>query len=685
MEVKTEAIDTAELKADPEDGEPEKPIVIKKAEITDNFESTELHTNANLIRKTDRYTFSWVEFHGCKILLINSEDGDYIAMKELVFEVFRPRRPEKSVQAGRYTPFKDLTKTHKIQHIYKTKEKRLHIMYKEIDPEIFELVYQILFDKKVLHKKQNRLGIISLVDALRLYHFITKVGTSECSDINVQCVVPHNSNTYHTRKREMDLIYPINFNQGSSKLLKAEECGSEADSVVDTKVPEVDTNSAPSKPQIPKNVNADKPKKTVEPPPDDVIEILDSDDESCASDVTVPYVDGAGDNSLLKEIEVKSSATVARELPVNEAPQDTEHSIINDLDTDSVMQDTNPQTEAMQTDVQNGLNTSVLAQPDLPIAPQSLNTFWLMDSMTRTESEINDLGANTNANTLTYEKGSGTTTEGSLVDKNIEMNAKSENTSKHGSSEMMCVDDIINKTVTNTDILDETLCSVSNESRIGEHSIEITNSDVLVSKEITGAKYSGKESDITDIEIQNVADANEVCLDKNTETETNKTEIPETQVTTQIETPKLDIPNLVTAETSELSRNETDIHENNELHEKENVEPKTTELVESSKSQTETNVQAAKATTEESESSTEVFGTSGTTDKFKGVKEFFDVDDDDYDFDDITLIDIGNHAMELLDEGDKRIDELIQLRKDAKTDEEIDNAWGELYYFLSFA
>ena len=441
--MKVEESEVVELKIEPVEGDPEKPIIIKKTDITDNFESTELHTNANLIRKTDRFTFSWVDFHGCKVLLINSEDGDYLAMKELVFEVFRPHRPEKSVHANRSTPFKDLSKTHKIQHIYKTKEKRLNIMYREIDPEILELVYQILFEKRVLHKKQNRLGMISLVNALRLYHFITKVGTSECSDINLQCVVPHDSSTHKTNKSEMDLVYPINFNQGP-KHLKAETVGNEVvkeNAIKDSKV--VMKNSAPSKSKT----------EIVEPSPNDIIEILDSDEESCASDtstVTLPYVDGAA-KPLTKELDISTEVNEPSASPDNEKESEEEKSI-------------------------------------------------------ELESSKNEA---------------------------------------------------------DTDI------------------------DIYTVKETASGSDNSREV----------------------------SEVPG-----------------ITVDASDSSR---------VVSEEEPV----------------------------------------NVGKFKGVIEFFDGDDDS-DLDDITLIDIGDHGMKFVDEGDRRINELIQLRKDAKTEEEIDYAWGEFGEFL---
>ena len=675
------------------DGDPEKPIVIRRTDITDNYNSTELHTNANLISKTDRYTFSWVEFHGCKVLLINSEDGDYLAMKELVFEVFGPRRPEKSLQASRSTPFKYLSKTHKIQHIYKTKEKRLNIMYKEIDPEILELVYQILFDKKVLHKKQNRLGMISLVDALRLYHFITKVGTSECSDINVQCVVAHNSDTYKQNKREMDLVYPINFNIGA-KSIKTE-------TVVNKKKVE---DAKKDSEVISKNISSTK-SQTVKPSIIEVIEIVDSDEESCASDTsttTCPYIDG----------------------------------VASKLNQDSLVppkEDNVPENEPIKTE--NDLDLQEHLPTKTEIDPKSLQTFWLMDSMTKryewdvdepTEilhtnavseeiaqdshtyavSEEITQDSHTNAVSEEIAQDSHTYAVSEEIAQDSHTNAVSEEIVKDANaltmngeiakdSNVIAMSEEIAKD-SHTNAVSEELAKDSHTYAVSEEIAQDSHTNA-VSEEIAKDSHTNAVSEEVEKDSNALIMNGEIATDSNVitmseeiaeDSHTNAVskEVAKDSHTSAVSEEIANGSNLVTESTNSnaslakesgnsVEITEVNTSESDKVSEKENEELKTMELERiNSKVETVLDIDSIDQVGEH-ENTGKVSDMPGSSDKFKSVEEFFD--DDELDFDDITLIDIGT-GMKLVDEGDRRIEQLGQLRKDAKTEDEIDHAWGEL-------
>ena len=661
------------------DGDPEKPIVIRRTDITDNYNSTELHTNANLISKTDRYTFSWVEFHGCKVLLINSEDGDYLAMKELVFEVFGPRRPEKSLQASRSTPFKYLSKTHKIQHIYKTKEKRLNIMYKEIDPEILELVYQILFDKKVLHKKQNRLGMISLVDALRLYHFITKVGTSECSDINVQCVVAHNSDTYKQNKREMDLVYPINFNVGA-KSIKTETV------VNKEKVEDAKKDSE----VISKNISSTKP-QTAKPSIIEVIEIVDSDEESCASDTsttTCPYIDG----------------------------------VASKLNQDSLVptkEDNVPENEPIKTE--NDLDLQEHLPTKTEIDPKSLQTFWLMDSMTkRYEWDVDEPTEILHANAvneeiaqdshtyavseeITQDSHTNEVSEGIVKDSNAltmsEEIAKDSHT--NAVSEEIAKDSLTNA-VSEEVAKDSHTNAVSEEIAQDLHTYAVSEEIAQDSHTNAVSEEIAKDSHTNAVSEEIVKDSNALTMNgeiakdsnvmtmseeiaKDSHTNAVSEEVAKDSHTNAVSEETANGSNLVTESTNSnaslakesgnsVEITEVNTSESNKVTEKENEELITMELERiNSKVETVLDIDSIDQV-DEHENTRKVSDMPGSSDKFKSVEEFFD--DDELDFDDITLIDIGT-GMKLVDEGDRRIEQLGQLRKDAKTEDEIDHAWGE--------
>lgn len=669
----------------------EKSIAVRKTEGVLNFDSTELHTKDNLVCKTDKHTLSWVWFHGRKLLLINSEDGDYLVMKELVFEAFNPCKPEKSLQGGQYSQYKALPKTLKIQYIYQTKEKKLGIMYKPVGPEVFEIVVQLLTEKRVLHKKQPRLGVISLVDSLRLYHFITRVGTSECSDVHEQCVKPFNNQSTRERK-PVDLIYPISSNETSSSL-KTER---KENHRKPNKGSKIDTNSNSGSAVSSNNAfpgleksNTSKPAKAIEVP-QDVIEIS-SDEESCHSDSTIPYINGAalsdiGDKFVISDSETQSSdknAAVTSEIEEvhEEMIQDAGQSSLSEAGKEI------PSSETLPSIIKEAMNTSDLAEPRLQVAPQSLNTFLLMDSMTvKTESgnssiesvdielsAVKDLNLDARKDTElsgTKDLNSDATKETSnkISDtKKVEYDL----TKSSGEIEKMYptkylrtkysenIPEKSNENNVTYSIADRNLESKTSSKITDRRSRSKSDDDVVDQSLLSGNGVSDNffkeksDVDITDLSLE--TNAKTLIITKKSETNTNSSD---SDVTAEVKTTQTGTTSLLlpyTDENSEVQKENKEMTEGSEV------------------------IENAKETCGTS--------TSSNASQFKGVKEFFNVDDDDYNYqddDDITLIDIDGYEEQLLDEGDRRIDELVELRNKAETEEEIEHAWSEWVFLLSF-
>ena len=118
------------------------------------------------------YPTFFVTFHGKRVLCLNSPSGKLLLMREIL------RRN-----------FKDLVKSScnnsegQYKQVYLAKERDLKITYREIPEEHRSLAFKYLIFEKLLREKKKvpqHLGVISVEDALRLYHYMN--GLKACSE-----------------------------------------------------------------------------------------------------------------------------------------------------------------------------------------------------------------------------------------------------------------------------------------------------------------------------------------------------------------------------------------------------------------------------------------------------------------------------------------------------------------------
>ncbi|CAC5379404.1 unnamed protein product [Mytilus coruscus] len=119
------------------------------------------------------YPSFFITFHGKRVLCLNSSSGKLLLMREIL------RRNFKEVVNKNSQHDTDMQKQFKT--VYLAKERDLKICYNEIPEEHKNLAVKYLKAEKLLktQKMPAHLGVITLENALRLYHYMN--GTKTCS------------------------------------------------------------------------------------------------------------------------------------------------------------------------------------------------------------------------------------------------------------------------------------------------------------------------------------------------------------------------------------------------------------------------------------------------------------------------------------------------------------------------
>ncbi|XP_076102343.1 uncharacterized protein LOC143071726 isoform X1 [Mytilus galloprovincialis] len=119
------------------------------------------------------YPSFFITFHGKRVLCLNSSSGKLLLMREIL------RRNFKEVVNKKSQNDNDMQKQYKT--VYLAKERDLKICYKEIPEEHKNLAVKYLKAEKLIktQKIPAHLGVITLENALRLYHYMN--GTKTCS------------------------------------------------------------------------------------------------------------------------------------------------------------------------------------------------------------------------------------------------------------------------------------------------------------------------------------------------------------------------------------------------------------------------------------------------------------------------------------------------------------------------
>ena len=621
--------------------------------------------------KSDTHELSWICFHGHQIVLITSAEGKFIIMKELVKDVFGPRKPDKT--QSHQTAYRALSMNLKIQHIYKTKEKRLRILYKDVDKEVFDVVCAILQEKKVLHKMPQRLGVLSLENALKLYHFITRVGTSQCIDAGEMCVKSYDRNSCK-RRGEMELNYPLNFD--------------ETDNSMTVRSPKTSKLSNTTHTRALKN----GPQKTVTiSKPDEVIDLVSSDEESDLSDATLPYVDGQ---------------------PIVNAEETAKSSI-----SEPVIKEAN---------IPNVVPDS------LQVAPQCLNTIFYMDTMTINSDNItpeDDKQENLESQTAEINTAPTpllTSSDSSIPDIKLKHEQKLDPQKSEEISDNVAVPNSeiptsaikfkqeFQQSTQKTEGSSGSAASLLSGCEIidsatkfkQEDQMNIQNSkdnlDAVLSTE-TPASVTVKQEYLTSLEPSDkipeivvtplvlntgIAEPTKECEQDQSSAQRSEAKILDTAETFSGLT--TEIPNSANA-----SHKESESYPQNSKDESDSIavpsDPDNETAILSHKS---TDVNMAGKTTEEISNATASPSVanremSASAKKFTGIKSFFDCmydDNTDYydeDDDDLTLIDLEGNEEKLIEEGERRVDELLEKRIRATTDEEIDRVWCKFCFMIS--
>ncbi|XP_052098112.1 uncharacterized protein LOC127732944 isoform X2 [Mytilus californianus] len=132
------------------------------------------------------YPSFFITFHGKRVLCLNSSSGKLLLMREIL------RRNFKDVVNKNSQHDTDMQKQFKT--VYLAKERDLKICYNEIPEEHKNLAVKYLKAEKLLktQKMPAHLGVITLENALRLYHYMN--GTKTCSMNCLEMWSPKESN-----------------------------------------------------------------------------------------------------------------------------------------------------------------------------------------------------------------------------------------------------------------------------------------------------------------------------------------------------------------------------------------------------------------------------------------------------------------------------------------------------------
>lgn len=133
--------------------------------------TVEATTQTTCISKVTSPSF-FVTFHGKRVLCLNSPSGKLLLMREILRRNFKDLVKSSSNNTeGQY------------KQVYLAKERDLKITYREIPEEHRSLAFKYLIFEKLLREKKKapqHLGVISVEDALRLYHYMN--GLKACSE-----------------------------------------------------------------------------------------------------------------------------------------------------------------------------------------------------------------------------------------------------------------------------------------------------------------------------------------------------------------------------------------------------------------------------------------------------------------------------------------------------------------------
>ncbi|XP_063432757.1 uncharacterized protein LOC134714952 isoform X2 [Mytilus trossulus] len=147
-------------------------VVVVGEDRTSDISNEQTKDTTELISSITYPSF-FITFHGKRVLCLNSSAGKLLLMREIL------RRNFKEVVNKKSQNDNDMQKQYKT--VYLAKERDLKICYKEIPEEHKNLAVKYLKAEKLLktQKIPAHLGVITLENALRLYHYMN--GTKTCS------------------------------------------------------------------------------------------------------------------------------------------------------------------------------------------------------------------------------------------------------------------------------------------------------------------------------------------------------------------------------------------------------------------------------------------------------------------------------------------------------------------------
>ena len=152
--------------------------------------TVEATTQTTCISKVTSPSF-FVTFHGKRVLCLNSPSGKLLLMREILRRNFKDLVKSSSNNTeGQY------------KQVYLAKERDLKITYREIPEEHRSLAFKYLIFEKLLREKKKapqHLGVISVEDALRLYHYMN--GLKAYSERCIELWSPPDESTIETEAK----------------------------------------------------------------------------------------------------------------------------------------------------------------------------------------------------------------------------------------------------------------------------------------------------------------------------------------------------------------------------------------------------------------------------------------------------------------------------------------------------